>query len=111
MRIQDAQLKIWQTAEDHGWHEGELNIPEKLALIHAEVSEALEDYRKSTTDADLAQIRWNGDKPDGFAIELADIVIRVFDFAEQLDINLETMMGVKMAYNNTRPYRHGGKRA
>ena len=111
MRIRDAQRKIWQTAEDHGWHEGALNIPEKLALIHAEVSEALEDYRKSATNAELAQIRWNGDKPDGFAIELADIVIRVFDFADQLDIDLETMMCVKMAYNDTRSFRHGGKRA
>ena len=111
MRITNTQYQIWNTAEEHGWHEGDLNIPERLALIHAEVSEALEDYRKSTEDSDLAEIRWNGEKPDGFAVELADIVMRVLDLAEQLDIDLETMIGVKMAYNKTRPYRHGGKRA
>lgn len=112
MRIQEAQKLIWHTAEKKGWHPvSSVNVPEKLALIHAEVSEALEDYRMSTTDDELVHPRWTGDKPDGFAVELADIVIRVFDLAEMLGIDIENIMQLKMAYNDTRSYRHGDKRA
>ena len=50
-------------------------------------------------------------KPEGFPIELADILIRVFDLAEAWDIDLEAALQEKMAYNETRAYRHGGKYA
>jgi hypothetical protein len=55
------------------------NVPEMLALIHAEVSEALGEYRKNRME-----LWWslpNGDagefKPEGFGVELADAVIRI----------------------------------
>ena len=50
-------------------------------------------------------------KPEGFPTELADVVIRVGDLAGRLGIDLAAVIGEKMAYNITRPYRHGGKRA
>lgn len=110
-------------------------IPEKLALIHSEVSEALEDYRVKAMPElpdridDFGGIHcpkckcvygfdnkdWNCPecgqmaKPTGFPTELADIVIRVFDLAGALNIDLEEVILRKMAYNETRPYRHGGK--
>jgi len=42
--------------------------------------------------------------------ELADIVIRVYDLAGALGIDLDAAIEVKHQYNVGRPYRHGGKR-
>lgn len=94
-------------------HRGELDrdeveatIPEKLALIHSEVSEALEAYR----DGELGTLLDNG-KPEGFAVELADVVIRIADLCGALGIDLEEAIKLKSQYNETRAHRHGGKRA
>jgi hypothetical protein len=35
----------------------------------------------------------------------------VFDTCQRYGIDLEAALQVKMAYNKTRPCRHGGKRA
>lgn len=48
-------------------------------------------------------------KPEGVASELADVVIRVADLCGLYGIDLETALEEKMAFNDTRPYRHGGK--
>jgi NTP pyrophosphatase (non-canonical NTP hydrolase) len=93
------------------------NIPEKLALIHSEVSEALEAYRDGDMVTRLQVTGFNQDsetpvmKPVGFPIELADVVIRVADLCGHLGIDLEDAIRVKHEYNRTRAYRHGGKKA
>jgi hypothetical protein len=79
-----------------GFWEGELNtnLDLKIALIHSELSEALEEFRR--TDQDLAGLNKivcgiaEGDsskpyKPVGFLVELADAVIRIFDLAARLE--------------------------
>lgn len=68
-------------------------IAAKLALIHSEVSEALEELRI-------------GDK-EAFEEEVADIVIRCFDLAGGLDIDLEHIIHTKSAKNKKRPKKHG----
>lgn len=96
-------------AKAHGWWDGENhNIPEKLALIHSEVSEALEDYRKGSM---ITHFVAPDAKPEGFAIEIADIVIRIGDLCGYLGIDLQRAVQTKHDYNLTRPYRHGGKKA
>lgn len=65
----------------------------KLALIHGEVSEALEAVRKD-------------DHPN-FAEELADVVIRVEDLAGGSGVDLEGEIVRKMAKNKVRPKLHG----
>jgi hypothetical protein len=50
-------------------------------------------------------------KPEGVPSELADIIIRVGDAAEEYNIDIGREVLLKMAYNATRPYKHGGKRA
>lgn len=117
-------IKSWaklvhQTSVDHGWWPTRAmvdivrSIPEKLCLIHSEVSEALEVFRDSGNGLTvrLYDDSKGDNKPIGFESELADIVIRVFDLAEALNIDIERAIAEKHAYNVTRPYRHGGKRA
>jgi hypothetical protein len=50
-------------------------------------------------------------KPEGVPAELADIVIRVGDAADEYGIDLGQEVLLKQAYNSTRPNKHGGKRA
>lgn len=77
-------------------------VAQKLALVHSEVSEALEAHRETQ----LTSWTLPSGKPMGFASELADVCIRVFDLAAKLNINLEQEIVNKMAYNETRPYKH-----
>lgn len=109
--LADMQALVHQTAIDHGWWEGVTVgiIPEKLALIHSEVSEALEEYRKG--DHPLVETYFVGPdrKPEGFGVELADAIIRILDLAGYLGINMAEAVALKHNYNITRSYRHGGK--
>ena len=108
MDIKELQIASHAIAVTKGWWEEDRNVGELLALIHSEVSEALEEWR---IDEGLAVIRMEGDKPVGFAVELADTLIRICDLAESAGIDLNAALKIKMAYNATRPWRHGGKLA
>lgn len=50
-------------------------------------------------------------KPVGLPSELADIIIRVLDFAAQQRIDIDLAVVEKMEYNASREHRHGGKAA
>jgi hypothetical protein len=50
-------------------------------------------------------------KPTGVDAELADVLIRVLDIMYSRGVNIDMLVREKMAYNETREYRHGGKRA
>lgn len=71
------------------------NVGEMLALIHSEVSEALEGYRKNLNDTHLT------DRPM-IEVELADVLIRVFDLAGHLKLDLGESYRRKLLYNATR---------
>ena len=105
----------YEIARQKGWWDQERDIPHCLALIHSEVSEALEEYREygvgglgKNTGRRYVQI---GQKPEGFVHELADIIIRVADLAGHLNVDLSRAVKEKMDYNATREYRHGNKKA
>lgn len=48
-------------------------------------------------------------KPEGIPSELADIIIRVLDVCGFHGIDIAAAIADKMAFNETRQYRHGGK--
>ena len=81
---------------------------EKIALCHSELSEAIEELRDGHSPT---EVYYNSTKPEGFGIELADTVIRIMHICGHHDIDLEEMITSKLAYNKTRPYRHGNKKA
>lgn len=127
MDFKEIQKKVFETARDKGWWDECLSnepfvvmgaenrevsrekvekvIPEKIALIHSEISEALESYRN------YKLLSYNeGGKPEGFPVELADAVIRIMDLCGAMGIDLEAEILKKAAYNETRSFKHGGKR-
>jgi len=87
----------------------EYNMGEKLALIHEEVSECLGEIRSghAPTEVYFVEDKNGQSKPEGFPIELADIIIRICDLVGREGIDLESAILTKMTYNSNRPHRHG----
>lgn len=106
MTIDELQFVCHELAVEKGfWPEGEKrNVPEMLALIHAEISEALEEYRRGKMEVYYPH---KAPKPEGFGVELADTVIRILDLAGGLNIDLQKLIRIKLEFNKTRPHRHG----
>ena len=104
MHISIIQRLIHETAKEKGWWDKPRSVGDCIALMHSELSEALEEHRNGND-----RIRIENDKPEGLPIELADVIIRILDFAERHDIDMEDAITKKMNYNASRPYRHGGK--
>lgn len=83
----------------------------KLALVHSEVTEAVEAVRNGKYVMYFEPDVHGRGKPEGMAAELADVMIRCMHLAGLLDLDLAEAVYQKMAYNQGRPYRHGGKLA
>ncbi|QHE63989.1 hypothetical protein FHE72_23650 (plasmid) [Rossellomorea vietnamensis] len=95
MEINQLCTEAFEIAKSKGWHDQERETGTVLALIHSEVSEALEADRK-------------GDQ-ENFEEELADVCIRIFDLCGSKGIDLEIAIRKKMERNKGRSYKHGGK--
>jgi NTP pyrophosphatase (non-canonical NTP hydrolase) len=123
MNLNELAKEIHQNAIEHGFWETEREFGSLIALMHSELSEALEAYRDSDDKIKGLPIYYSGGgfvanlptlcckKPEGIAVELADCIIRILDYCGKEGINIEDAIRIKYEYNKSRPYRHGGKKA
>ena len=106
--------KIYYNARSKGFWPDNLSrvplIPEKIALMHSELSEALEEYRNGHGPTEIYYNDSNPTKPEGIPAEIADVIIRALDFCAGYEIDIDEAIRIKMAYNATRPHMHGGKK-
>lgn len=133
MNITELVGRAHDNAVKHGFWDPPLNFGTAIALIHSELSEALEEERtgralvwykctagngdgticnpKRWIDCDMGgkedRCPFRHKKPEGVSVELADAVIRIADLCGYLGIDLDTVISEKMAYNETRPFKHG----
>lgn len=139
MTLYEWAKEIHENAVKHGWWDEPRSFGEIVALCHAELSEALEEYRDGNP---MVYYNCNGGricvdyrqdenvscgsrvydpdepghchalnrKPEGIATEMIDCVIRILDWCGKEGIDVDEIMRIKHEYNKTRPYRHGGKK-
>jgi len=128
MTIRELAREAEEVMKEKGFYDGpdSEDIDRKLLLTVGEVVEAQNELRAGNLPQEiyfhdakdipgvprptpLDRVA-HGQKPEGFGIELADVVIRVCTIAQHFGIDLQQCIEMKHAYNKTRPYRHGGKR-
>ena len=100
--ITAAQSLAHKTATDAGWYTdpqtGEpitRNFGEVVALMHSELSEALEADRKSLMDDKLTH-------RSGVEVEFADCIIRILDTAAAMGLDVASALIEKNRYNKER---------
>lgn len=132
MSLTQIQKDCYGISADHGFHKRDaqnlssnndsdsmISVPraelenlqnsQRLMLIASEISEAFEELREGHAATEIYYNNGKPDKPEGFPIELADAMIRIWDTAETYGVDLEEAIKIKMEYNKSRPYKHGKK--
>ena len=104
--LAQMEQEVTENNKAHGWHDESRSFGDDTALLHTEVSEAFEAYR----DYGTAEVTREDGKPLDVASEFADVLIRLLDTCGRYGVDLEAEYERKMAYNRTRPHKHGGKR-
>ncbi|AVO25103.1 pyrophosphatase [Rhodococcus phage Finch] len=123
--------RVHLNATEKGWHEPR-SFGDAMVMVHAEVTEAIDEYRaghdyhevyysyevedpsgtKYRMKTDQSHRVVDGDlvpnKPEGTGVEMADAVIRLLDEMVERGVPIERVFREKIAYNETRSYRHGG---
>jgi NTP pyrophosphatase (non-canonical NTP hydrolase) len=124
MNIKETMTRAYEINKKNGFWETPVAVGVRLMLVVSELSEALEADRKVEymmtlrPEAKKEMIEMEDDRfknifgrvvKDKFEDELADAVIRLFDMAEGMGIDLPFHIDAKLRYNSLRPYKHGGK--
>ena len=102
--LNELAREIHENAVAHGWWESERPLYEVIALCHSELSEALEEIR-----AGRPAVWYDVDKPEGWAVEMVDCMIRILDYLGHTGADVDAILREKHEYNKTRPYKHGNK--
>lgn len=97
--------RVHANAVVKGFWDGELSrekeLAVRIALIHSEISEALEATRTGNpADRHVPALT-------NLEIELADAVIRIMDMARHFNLRVGQAIVMKHAFNETRPHKHG----
>lgn len=102
MTLVEIQAEAYANSSSKGFWDLPRNKGEMIALMHSELSELLEAVRKAAPPQDDHIPEFTQE-----AAELADVIIRVADYARGFGIDLEKVVIAKMAYNRNRPHMHG----
>jgi len=86
-------LMIQAEEKGFGTKPEDINVGEKIALIHSEVSEAYEAYRHK-----------NMTGKDGFGEEMGDVIQRIIHLCGILDIDIEAEIIKKLEFNSKRTW-------
>ena len=101
--VHRVQRKIYANAKSKGFYEKPWNDGEQIALIHSELSEALENVRKGFLPSDKIPAF------SGVEEEMADVIIRILQCAEVRGWRVAEAILAKMIFNAGREHMHGGK--
>lgn len=94
---------VHEIAIDKGWWDSERSDGEIIALMHSELSEALEGLRHGNLQSEHI--------PEFSEVEeeLADVIIRIMDYSKRRGYRVGDAIVEKINFNSTRPYKHGKK--
>lgn len=112
LAIKVMTREVREVNEANGWHDTDRTVGDGLALIHSEVSEWLEAYRRwgfEDATGRMGELDDTPCKPEGVGSEAADVLIRLLDECDRQGIDLAAEYRRKIAHNRVRGYRHGGK--
>src|SRR6266403_4870495 len=87
--FEGKQVEAYKCSKDHGFHEEPKNFGEIIALMHSELSEALESLRHDDPPSDHIP------EFTGAEEEFADCVIRIMNTAKRLKLRVAEAMFAK----------------